>query len=158
LRSQEDAKVTNPEYALARIKKLRAEKSPNFLSLAKGLLASVSCDFDNEPPDPPTVNQVLTYCPGVAKSFVWKNGIVVSPSDAFKWVIGLDGAPAVKDDTFRQWFRKEGRFNTTFGKEAYRIRDGKRIFVTYAQCVHLCGYEKDILADFASRVTNEFKL
>ncbi len=150
--------MSSPEYALTRIRKLRVDLSPTYLSLAKGLLASVSCDFANEPPKPPTVNNVLTQCSGVAKPFVWENGIVVSPNDAFRWVKTLDGAPGVKSDTFRQWFRIGGKFYDVFKSDAYRIRDGNRIFATYAQVVHLCEYESDILKPFADRLKKEFNL
>jgi hypothetical protein len=147
-----------PEEALAAIRLEFAKNKEMGKQLACALVLSLRYDEENAPPRPPTVNQVIVAAKPAAKGLLWSVGVLGTPGDAFDWIETLPGAPPVKSDTFRQWYRKNGKFKETFRREAYRVNDRSSILTTHAEALHLAGFTAvpQAVENFIDAVKREF--
>jgi|688.fasta_scaffold511913_2 hypothetical protein len=147
-----------PEEALAAIRLEFAKNKEMGKQLAWALVLSLKYNEENEPPKPPTVNQVITAAKPAAKGLLGLVGVLGAPGDAFDWIETLPGAPPVTRDTFRQWYRKNGKFKETFRREAYRVNDRSSILTTYAEALHLAGFTAvpQAVENFIVAVKSEF--
>ena len=147
-----------PEKALAAIRLEYAEDKEMGKQLACALVLSLRYDEENEPPEPPKVNQVIRAAKPASKGLLKLVGVLGAPGDAFDWIETLPGALPVTRDTFRQFYRESGKFKETFRREAYRVNDRSSILTTYAEALHLAGFTAvpQAVENFIVAVKSEF--